>query len=600
MTSFFDSLPPITDVSCCLDSYMTESAPPKILDPFRIIEQASIHKDLNSLKKIIQRIGVNATNDLGLTPLHLCIQNGFEEGAQFLIRHNADIHATDYAGNTPLHLAATHGLFDSSQWLLSKDADVNAENIYGETPLHLACIHQKNLPLISFLVHYLPTNLQSQDKKGNTSLHYLAKSQNLHINNFFILPAINAKKPLNIHIKNNKGFTALQLALKSRLQANAIFLLGYQNSATLPDAEGNTPLHLAASEGLARVTVVLVSKLGIHTNKKNCTERTPLHLACISGKSPSLISFFIKHPQTFISSQDIFQRTPLHYLIKGSSTDTTISFLKSAKKAYKAIKINSIDTEGNTALHYAIQYNTAAAKELLHQEGIDPNPQNEKGETPFSLLFDNTDTESFNYDLFYTLLHSIGHVNTQNEKGETPLHKAVALEDPTQQCGEIIRPLLKQKYNGLNTQDKEGRTPLHRALECRNYEACRLLIAHPNIQVNLQDKRGNTPLHKAYMMSDARFLNLLLASHKNFDHHIRNNAARTPFECNIYGLPPEEPKTLQNRSGYTLTLPRISASFLDEVSDKTFLEEISGDPLTEEPQLNTNSDSLKNYRKEIF
>lgn len=69
---------------------------------------------------------VNAKTKLGLTPLHLAAENGFNDLVKMLIeKYDASIDARSLDKKTPLHKAAENGQFYVCESLLSAGAQVH-------------------------------------------------------------------------------------------------------------------------------------------------------------------------------------------------------------------------------------------------------------------------------------------------------------------------------------------------------------------------------------------------------------------------------------------------------------------------------------------
>ena len=77
--------------------------------------------------------------------------------------------------------------------------------------------------------------------------------------------------------------------------------------------------------------------------------------------------------------------------------------------------INARDTQGNTALHYAVKSgNYGVLTQLLEQKGIDVNKQNNNGDTALHLAAKNP-----KWDCYYHLLyHNDINADIENDKGE--------------------------------------------------------------------------------------------------------------------------------------------------------------------------------------
>gem|GEM_PF-2403861 len=81
---------------------------------------------------------VNATDDRGMTPLHLAAYGGHADTVEFLLANNANVEAGEANGLTALHLAAMGGHLVVGRKLLAAGADALATSADGLTPFDLA------------------------------------------------------------------------------------------------------------------------------------------------------------------------------------------------------------------------------------------------------------------------------------------------------------------------------------------------------------------------------------------------------------------------------------------------------------------------------
>uniref|UniRef100_A0A3Q2WBP8 Ankyrin repeat domain-containing protein 53-like n=1 Tax=Haplochromis burtoni TaxID=8153 RepID=A0A3Q2WBP8_HAPBU len=92
---------------------------------------------------------INSSDSQGRRPLHMVLSyKSFPRTCaclRYLLEHDADVNATTDLGQTPLHLAASEGFLDCAEILVKAGADVLAKDSLGQTPLDLACIwcHRK-------------------------------------------------------------------------------------------------------------------------------------------------------------------------------------------------------------------------------------------------------------------------------------------------------------------------------------------------------------------------------------------------------------------------------------------------------------------------
>ncbi len=86
-----------------------------------------------------QKLGINQPDLQGFTPLNWASFFGYEEMAQELIAHGANINNKKYCkGITPLHCALIKPVMPMMRFLMAKNADVHAKVESGLTPLHIA------------------------------------------------------------------------------------------------------------------------------------------------------------------------------------------------------------------------------------------------------------------------------------------------------------------------------------------------------------------------------------------------------------------------------------------------------------------------------
>jgi uncharacterized protein len=101
---------------------------------------ATIHElvrmeDSQEVARLIaaNRSMVNASNELGSTPLHIAAGNPTPDIARLLLDNGADLEAKDNNGATPLHIAAFSGRKANVELLLARGANVHARDNSGKT-----------------------------------------------------------------------------------------------------------------------------------------------------------------------------------------------------------------------------------------------------------------------------------------------------------------------------------------------------------------------------------------------------------------------------------------------------------------------------------
>lgn len=130
------------------------------------------------------------------------------------------------------------------------------------------------------------------------------------------------------------------------------------------------------------------------------------------------------------------------------------------------VKTDLIDTNGCTALFYAVTLGHADATSKLLDLGADPNRQDRKGRSPAHCGCAKGQLETIK------ILNARGsNLWLRNAKGDLPLHEAASSGRT-----ELLEWLLAQKPNHINSSSNDGRTVLHIAASNDSIDMCRMLI----------------------------------------------------------------------------------------------------------------------------
>ncbi|MGI9338090.1 MAG: ankyrin repeat domain-containing protein [Gammaproteobacteria bacterium] len=184
---------------------------------------------------------INAKTDGDLTILHVAIVHGQTRTALVLIKEKADVDAKADNDMTPLHLAAVAGRAEIAQALIKGGVNINAKEENNLTPLHLA-IFGSNAEIARDFIESGGTFGQGhtevalalikervdidakESEEGFTPLHFAASLGKTEI----VLALI--KAGANLHIRDDEGKTALQIAIEEQGK-NSDIALALQNAA---------------------------------------------------------------------------------------------------------------------------------------------------------------------------------------------------------------------------------------------------------------------------------------------------------------------------------------------------------------------------------
>ncbi len=496
---------------------------------------------------------VNATNLQGRTPLHKFAEeihmwsadDGTNSPFQVLLQAKPNVNVQDRDGLTPLHvlaLAETSFKQEATKALLEAGANPNLRDKLGRTPAQ--CLLSGAWPWAEAgeclaLLRKAGADLALKDQQDRTALHQLA--------------AIGDDKPLSfIH-----GLD--QWLDQTKLDPNA------------RDAEGNTPLHLAAKTGAGDVFKWLVAH-GAKLDATNHDGKTPRQLAARStnefadfrhspdtdpwqaarmGNVESLKALLDGDP-ALLNGTERGDQTPLRAAVTARRTNV-IEYLDrkgvkwdavSAVLAGRPDKLLGVLTAEPTAItntlrgsgliHLAVAGGHLDLIRVLLERKCDVSARDSRGLSPLGLaellgrpnggadLLRQHGAKLNIFDAVFRgdrpaaerlLAEDRSLAQTANSAGMTVIEVAAGMD----RAG-LIPLLLSHGASVTATNRSNGRTPLHAAatFECTN--AASLLLAQ-QADVNARDIYGFTPLHLAGIRGSRAVAARLLAARADPDAH---------------------------------------------------------------------------------
>lgn len=225
------------------------------------LEGAKKLLDWADAESVLSRGAVLEQRDplMSRTAVHRASEFGQTRFVKFLLEAGVDYLTVDSTGETALHLAAVNGHVDAAKLLIDFDGPskvalrkVNKEN---EAPIHWAALKGHTAVLKLFI-----------QKGGDEMKEFSGK---------------NLDRPLHYTALNNHE------------QATS-FLLNANASTLAQNADGETPLHLAAKRGSLASLHALVSFMGKESRSpKNKDGKTPMDIAS-SGNVRDLLNGNLK------------------------------------------------------------------------------------------------------------------------------------------------------------------------------------------------------------------------------------------------------------------------------------------------------------------
>lgn len=284
-----------------------------------------------SLAKLLldHKANVNQTDNRGWTLLHKAIDRRDEFSALFLVDNHASVNLTTPSEKaTPLHLVASFvpkdapssapGMAKVATKLLAHGANPDIQDINGNTCLHGA-VTSHNYPVFEILLNHEHLDLELKNADGQTVLWFaLQAGIGGYDETSFAAKLVKRGSCLDAVCPLN-GDTLLHLACRACNEEAGIFLAVHGAKANLTNNKGEAPLHVSCSNGLSKLTTVLLQK-GANPNHQTFAPETAVSVA-------------------LEEEEVIYQQTPLHLAILGQHEDTIQSIIdhkgEFAKKSFQ-------------------------------------------------------------------------------------------------------------------------------------------------------------------------------------------------------------------------------------------------------------------------
>ncbi|PAA93188.1 hypothetical protein BOX15_Mlig010017g1 [Macrostomum lignano] len=285
----------------------------------------------------------------GHTPLHKAVMFNHSELAKFLLSKGSDPELRDNQDNTALLLAARKSAFDCLVTLFCSGADISAVDVDGRNVVHLCTINgtkkdQWNNPCI---VKKLAPLLNLKDQYGCTPLHYATQKGDLMITEKLLHLGAHCR------VANNDRSTPLHFAARyGRLNTCRHLVESCPPLLNTLDRLGQSPLHLAAENGHAKIVRILLQRGAVF--QKDTNGNTCLHLAVRNGHMDCIRLLLSVNP-ILIDAQNREEKTALHLAAQSGQAEVVSHLLSCGASLIK-------DCNGYLFVNYATR---AKEKEVL-------------------------------------------------------------------------------------------------------------------------------------------------------------------------------------------------------------------------------------------
>ncbi|XP_042321536.1 protein phosphatase 1 regulatory subunit 16A [Sceloporus undulatus] len=248
----------------------------------RLLE-AACRNDVEEVRQFLQSgLDPNLYNEDGLTALHQCCIDDYEDIVLLLLEAGADVNACDSELWTPLHAAATCGHLHLVELLIAKGANLLAVNSDGNMPYDL-CEDDATLD-------YIETAMAEQGITQETIEEARSTVERAMVNDIRRL----VKEGVDLNTPLDHSATLLHIASANGYLEAAELLLEHKASMSAKDNDGWQPLHAAACWGQIQLVELLVAH-GADLNGKSVLDETPLDVCADEEVRAKLMELKQKH-----------------------------------------------------------------------------------------------------------------------------------------------------------------------------------------------------------------------------------------------------------------------------------------------------------------
>lgn len=417
------------------------------------------------------------------TPLMHAVQMGHVEVARMLLECGADASRTDRNGDLVVMMALegdVHLLgveeegarLEMVRLLVERGASPVEVNAKGRTPLQVAT-EEEFSRIVAFLTLCQPLEVitapppkKELHTTADASFAFFEAVKNGDV------PHVLSRVDVMLHGRDADGRTPLLLAaMYDQLDVLQLCLSRGANVSNRDDATASSALHFAARAGSPRAVTLLLNE-GADVSMKDAQGLTPMDVAAAFGHVEIVEELFAGGASVQNVSK-IDRQTIWHRAVDGNSVDV-VRFLVSLSQRRSddpnvPPDVNALNRDGYSALHIAASAGSTAIIALLLAVGADPNVLSNASGSKSTIVGSSTVRET--------------------EEEPTPEDKASDLSDVD---GKIVGD--EDSSTGVRHE-----AALHLAVAGGHLDAVELLLRHVgkgdcSVLVDIRDHRYRTPL----------------------------------------------------------------------------------------------------------
>lgn len=372
--------------------------------------------------------------------------------------------------------------------------------VEGDTELHTAIRKKDDDLLHVLLLHSQGADINKINARGDTPLLLASQTDRSR----YYLPRL-FRYPLDVHVKNAAGFTALYYAVKNNDDCCMEMLLKHGADPKFVDKDDNTLLHIAAQSD-AFYSAGHLARYKLNPNQLNKYKLAPLHIAILKHfdhTAHSIIWLADTNPNIPMAGE-----SPLIFAVRNELLEVVRDLVE------KGADVNAKDAMGHSALDLALtrRDNISIMYELL-KHGADPDAKDANGDTPLARALKTNDIEAAR------ILILLGaNPNIPDTHGVMPIFHILRLNDLD--CA----ALLVERGADPHVRDAEGNTPLHLAVE---FEYVVYLLIKHGARIDTVNIHGDSPLHCVESMTPR---SAYVLRWNGADINLKNKEGYTPYE----------------------------------------------------------------------
>ena len=423
--------------------------------------------------EIKNKMSLNKSNQMKITPVHLACINPNEKILQKIIDNGAELNFQDKLGRRPISYAAVCKGPGPLKLLIENNCNINDRDINGYTPLILACKRGRYENVKILLEQGVDPKQKIKGGKYN-AIHFACMEDNE--NNLKIIKLLIDKCPQIININGVGRKSPLHFAVLYNCPKIVELLVKSGANINKKDTYWRTPLLLACKYGYSQIAEYLI-KCGAKVDKCDNSNNSPLHYACAFGNL-QCVKVLLENGAD-VNFSNMWKYLPIEIALLKNHLGIVDYLINN-----NFFSINTPFGNGNSFLLYYltdIQESTfAQIKYIIEKKKANAQMSNHNKMNAFHFL------AHFSYKKFLNEFLSKSEYFKLNEK----MHKS-------KYHPEYIK-LLKQyvfylKDNGCEVDLKNniGQTPIFFALKNKNFELAKILIENYSKEINIKNIDNN-------------------------------------------------------------------------------------------------------------